>query len=502
MRKRKCMFVLLSLLLASCGGALDEKTPATTVPEVSLKEESTDDSQVSIQNEESTKESVDSGSASDTRESGSTSNSSDTPKETLVSTLLFQGETFSYPNEELFGIFVENDNGLTMTGFGNVDNIDFFVIPEEVNGKTVTQVSISDPAEVEKLNTKVKVVIPKTLQSIYIPVVPCWSILYCGNQQDWLSSGLGLNRKMEGIADLYFLEGKEFTLVKDLVIEEGTEEIPAFAFAYTSIETLKLPSSVKVIKGGAFAYCGYLNTIELNPGLEEVGIASFEQCNRLLSLSLPSSLKKLSSTAFGGENLLSVEVEEGLTLTKGSLAQAFAACTKIYRFLNHSSEVTPTFASIQITTDNNDKGDIFALDGYYYGYVENELTMLTYLGEEKTLTLPQQVTYKDKTFTKYVIGIACFYHYCFAASLHPDMDYDYLNPLPVLESISVPSCVTDILGKTTFSHYVKFTEERYGLKEIYFDMDQEKVSSFACIKNIHPDTKVYYKTADGYALLK
>ena len=87
-----------------------------------------------------------------------------------------------------------------------------------------------------------------------------------------------------------------------------------------------------------------------------------------------------------------------------------------------------------------------------------------------------------------------------AATLHPDFDYDYYNPIPVLTSIKVPSSVSDVLGKNTFCHYVRFSEENFGLKELYFDMSKEKVDALECISNIYEGTKVYYQTQDGYVL--
>ena len=52
---------------------------------------------------------------------------------------------------------------------------------------------------------------------------------------------------------------------------EGLEKIDAAAFSNSGIERVDLPSSVRTICGGAFAWCANLRSVQLNEGLETLG---------------------------------------------------------------------------------------------------------------------------------------------------------------------------------------------------------------------------------------
>ena len=82
------------------------------------------------------------------------------------------------------------------------------------------------------------------------------------------------------------------------------------AFAKIGIERIVLPSSTRVVSGGAFADCERLRSVTLNEGLEALGAkenllgkifnGEVFMNNALESITIPSTLKEIDSDTFKG----------------------------------------------------------------------------------------------------------------------------------------------------------------------------------------------------------
>lgn len=59
--------------------------------------------------------------------------------------------------------------------------------------------------------------------------------------------------------------------LKKVEFSKGLEKICAIAFSGSGIENIVFPSSVKIIGAGAFVLCKCLRSILLNEGLETLG---------------------------------------------------------------------------------------------------------------------------------------------------------------------------------------------------------------------------------------
>lgn len=105
-------------------------------------------------------------------------------------------------------------------------------------------------------------------------------------------------------------------------LPDGLEEIGLWAFASSGLETLTTPQSVKTIRQGAFCWCKRLRDATLNEGLETLGSKEnrqrqehwygiFEESG-LQSVKLPSTLKVIEHSAFRGCKCL-----KKITLPKG-----------------------------------------------------------------------------------------------------------------------------------------------------------------------------------------
>jgi hypothetical protein len=101
-----------------------------------------------------------------------------------------------------------------------------------------------------------------------------------------------------------------------------------FADCY-SLKEMKLPSELKRIEDGLFYGCKGLETINFNDGLEKIGNQAFLGCSSITSIELPSSLQLIEFQAF--ENCVQLECVIGLENTKvDSLPnEAFQGCIRL-----------------------------------------------------------------------------------------------------------------------------------------------------------------------------
>ena len=168
------------------------------------------------------------------------------------------GRTYTYNNEDgnIDSIYDKNSllweydeiTGTIIKYIGeNIDEIETLVIPSEIDG------------------TKIKSIRPLEKEGYY-------SIL--GNYS------LGKN-------------------IKNVIIEEGIEEIGEYAFECMKMINVELPSTIKTIKEWEFSFCEQLETINLPEGLEKIeGGGSFEECISLKEITFPSTLTEIGEEAF------------------------------------------------------------------------------------------------------------------------------------------------------------------------------------------------------------
>ena len=68
-------------------------------------------------------------------------------------------------------------------------------------------------------------------------------------------------------------------------------------------KTVKMPDSVRYIGGKAFEHFGNLTEVTFSSNLETIGISAFLNCNKLTTLHLPKSIKKIETWAFGNTKI-------------------------------------------------------------------------------------------------------------------------------------------------------------------------------------------------------
>lgn len=110
-------------------------------------------------------------------------------------------------------------------------------------------------------------------------------------------------------------------------IPEGVNTIDENSFAFSNIEEVIMPSTMRNLKTFAF-YNSYLKSIDFGSGLERIGnphpeSGVFSQCGNLKSISFPKQIKSIGAYAFCGSGLEYVSLNDGL---KSIDTEAFSGC--------------------------------------------------------------------------------------------------------------------------------------------------------------------------------
>ena len=118
--------------------------------------------------------------------------------------------------------------------------------------------------------------------------------------------------------------------IKRIEIEEGVTTIGYYAFhGFSSLVSVKLPSTLKIISSDAFSFCTSLEEIDIPEGVERILWDAFTGCYSLKKVRLPSTLKDIRESAFSYCTSLSeITLPEGLEILD---AKAFYNCTSLRR---------------------------------------------------------------------------------------------------------------------------------------------------------------------------
>lgn len=123
----------------------------------------------------------------------------------------------------------------------------------------------------------------------------------------------------EGI--LYSKDGKK--VIKspakksgNVKLHDGTEDICENAFAFSDIQSVTFPDSLKRIESSAFDSCYALTEIDFGNGIEHLGENEdsyiFNSCDSLEVLRFPKQLKSIGKSAFANSGVRAIAFNEGL----------------------------------------------------------------------------------------------------------------------------------------------------------------------------------------------
>ena len=75
-------------------------------------------------------------------------------------------------------------------------------------------------------------------------------------------------------------------------LNEGLEKLGRYAFHYSGIESIRLPSTLKRIEVMTFYHCKNLRSVDIPNGVEYIGKECFQK-SRIKKITLPSTLKEI-----------------------------------------------------------------------------------------------------------------------------------------------------------------------------------------------------------------
>lgn len=208
--------------------------------------------------------------------------------------------------------YTKKGNGTCyVSGFSTdaTDKAGELIIPEEINGLTVTGISSYAFDGCKELTS---VVIPGTvtviearafqncskIETIDVPngltslgANAFYNTAFYKNEVNWDGSILYLEN--------YLLSAKK-SVSGEVTIKDGTTLMAGAPFSdKANITKVTIPGSLSVINNGAFKNCKALTEVVFLEGVQKIGENAFWNCPNLVKMTLPASLKEIGQDAFG-----------------------------------------------------------------------------------------------------------------------------------------------------------------------------------------------------------
>lgn len=183
------------------------------------------------------------------------------------------------------------------------------IIPENVNGYTVTNISSNAFKDCGELTS---IFIPKTVRGIgYDSFRGCCNLnSMVVDEENTVFDSRNNSNCIITTRTNNLVAGCQTTVIPDGVASIGDH---AF-YGQVYLTTISVPSSIKSIGSGAFYDCSNLETVVLHEGLATIGSCAFQNCEKLANISIPSTVKKISEHAFlGCANLTSIYIPSSVT---------------------------------------------------------------------------------------------------------------------------------------------------------------------------------------------
>lgn len=119
----------------------------------------------------------------------------------------------------------------------------------------------------------------------------------------------------------------QYCSLSKITLSNNLTEMGDYAFSdCDNLVSVDIPASLKEIPFHAFYRCIALSSVTLHEGLEVIGASAFGVCRSLSSISIPTTVTEIGSSAFASSGLTGVIVPGNVVTLKGS---AFAFCENL-----------------------------------------------------------------------------------------------------------------------------------------------------------------------------
>lgn len=144
--------------------------------------------------------------------------------------------------------------------------------------------------------------------------------------------------------------------LKELSIPDGVTSIGGYAFSCCTFESIKLPSGLKSLGVGAFAYCAHLKEISIPNGVKSLEVETFQYCTSLENVELPNGMTSIGGSAFTGcKAITSIVIPDSVTSIGEYAFEYCLALKEIY--------LPASLRTVHVTSFFN----CGALESIYYG---------------------------------------------------------------------------------------------------------------------------------------
>lgn len=134
---------------------------------------------------------------------------------------------------------------------------------------------------------------------------------------------------LETIGKYAFHGGSYQEHIKTLILPNTLLEIGENAFSHNAITFLKIPDNIEEIKSRTFEYCN-LDSVALPSKLRIIGESAFANCSSIRYIKFPNTLTEIKQSAFSGcSGLLSVTLPDNVQIVGN---RAFSGCSQLVDF--------------------------------------------------------------------------------------------------------------------------------------------------------------------------
>lgn len=211
------------------------------------------------------------------------------------------------------------------------------------------------------------------------------------------------------VSEIAYYTFQSCSSLKNINFLKNVTSIGEYAFAGTAIEYFDC-SKVTSIGTYAFSCCKNLKscTFASNSSITAIPNYCFSECSSLEEFIIPNSITSIGDNAFYLNNHLR-RVEIGSSVTSIA-SNAFSSCRVLFEVYNKSSIEVPASAMVIHTNDYGYSLVSITEDGLVFGYYNNTLYLIDYVGDNYDVVLPSShTTNNNQTISTYKIYKNAFY---------------------------------------------------------------------------------------------